>query len=70
MARAEAAGLRAPIRGLVQDLDAGRVGGGRDVRFSFVSDRAEAILGYPVALWLADPQTLPERHIHLDRDGR
>jgi len=32
--------------------------------FSFVSDRAEAILGYPVALWLADPSL--RTHIHPD----
>src|SRR2546428_144242 len=69
MARAEAAASERRFAGLVQDLDAVVWEADATWRFSFVSDRAEAILGYPVALWLADPQ-LFERHIHPDdREG-
>jgi len=65
MARAEAAASERRFAGLVQDLDAVVWEADATWRFSFVSDRAEAILGYPVALWLAEPQ-LFERHIHSD----
>jgi len=65
MARAEAAASERRFVGLVQDLDAVVWEADATWRFSFVSDRAEAILGYPVALWLAEPQ-LFERHIHSD----
>ena len=38
-------------------------------RFSFVSQQARTILGYPVEQWLAEPQ-FPVRHIHPDDRDR
>ena len=62
-ARTEAAASERRFAGLVQDLDAVVWEADATWRFSFVSQRAEAILGYPVARWLTDPQLL-EHHIH------
>src|SRR5256712_13526333 len=65
MAPAEAAPSERRFAGLVQDLDAVVWEADATWRFSFVSDPAAAILGYPVALWLAHPP-LFERHTHPD----
>jgi len=41
---------------------------GNDYRFSFISQSAERMLGYPLAAWLEDPHFWPQ-HIHPnDRD--
>lgn len=38
-------------------------------RFTFVSDRAQAILGYPISQWLEEPQFWQDRLLHPeDRD--
>lgn len=61
--RAEAA--EADFRGLVEDLDA--IVWEMDAatwRFTFVSQRAEAILGYPVEQWCAEPTFWQDRLLH------
>src|SRR5439155_753568 len=63
-ARAEAAAFERRFADLVQDLDAIVWEADATWRFSFVSDRAEAILGYPVTQWLTEPELMLEHHIH------
>ena len=51
------------IEGIVWEADA------RTFQFTFVSEQAERVLGYPVAQWLEEP-TFWKDHIHPeDRDG-
>ncbi len=47
------------IDGIVWEADA------QSVRFSFVSEQAERLLGYPTALWLSEP-AFWQNHIHPD----
>jgi len=63
-ARAEAAAFERRFADLVQDLDAIVWEADATWRFSFVSQRAEAILGYPVTQWLTEPELMLEHHIH------
>jgi signal transduction histidine kinase len=58
------------FRDLVNDLDAiVWEAETNPFRISFISEHAEAILGYPLADWLSDPELLP-RHIHPDDRAR
>src|SRR5207247_1546659 len=57
-ARAEAAAFERRFADLVQDLDAIVWEADATWRFSFVSQRAEAILGYPVTQWLTEPELM------------
>ncbi len=60
--RAQYAGLVQSIDGIVWEADA------ESLQFTFVSERADRILGYPVATWLSEPDFWPN-HIHPeDRD--
>src|SRR6059036_4061327 len=63
-ARAEAAAFERRFADLVQDLDAIVWEADATWRFSFVSQRVEAILGYPVTQWLTEPELMLEHHIH------
>jgi len=69
--RAEAQAHEQRFQDLVQGLDAivweGEAGE-HGLRFTFVSERAEALLGYPVELWLTDPEFWVSRLHPEDRD--
>lgn len=55
--RAQYAGLVQSIDGIVWEADA------ESLQFTFVSERAHRILGYPVATWFSEPDFWPN-HIH------
>jgi PAS domain S-box-containing protein len=65
-ARGEAETAQARYRDLVNSLDAiVWEGDAKTLRFSFVSRRAEGVLGYPVERWLTEPNFWAE-HLHPD----
>lgn len=67
-AEAEALGDR--FKDLVESLDAiVWEADARTLQFTFVSSRAETILGYPIEQWLAEPNFWAD-HLHPDdREG-
>jgi len=69
--RAEAQAHEQRFQDLVQGLDAivwEGDAGEQGLRFTFVSKRAEALLGYPVERWLTDPEFWMSRLHPEDRD--
>lgn len=60
--RAQYAGLVQSIDGIVWEADA------ESLQFTFVSERADRILGYPVATWLSELDFWPN-HIHPEDRG-
>jgi PAS domain S-box-containing protein len=64
-ARAHANESEQRFRDLVEGLDAIVWEAEENGRFTFVSQRAETILGYPVAQWIADADFLA-KHLHPD----
>lgn len=65
VASADATASEQRFAELVQDLEAIVWEADVSWRFSFVSQRAERILGYPITRWLAEPDFL-QRHIHSE----